>query len=278
MSAIDVFHSDADRPSFEDFAKENGTTSWFASDLMKFLDYASFSTFEKAIQRAMTVCVSLGLKIQENFQQVFDGNGNAIDWKLTRFACYLTAMNGDVRKPEVAKAQAYFATYAEVCRKYVMEVEAVDRIQIRDEISDTEKSLISSAAKAGVTNYSFFQNAGYRGMYNMNISQLRALKGVPAGRSPLDFMGKAELAANQFRITQTEQKIRNQGLRGDKLLQKTAEEVGKEVRKTMLKISGEKPEDLAPAEDIQQVKKGLKGAAKEFKQVENSKPKRKKGN
>ncbi|MDI1315102.1 BRO family protein [Prosthecobacter sp.] len=253
---------DGDNPPFEDQSRENGFVSWSAREFAEFLGYKDYKTFfSSAINRAQQVCMSLEINLSEHFYQetVKGADGkDVMDYRLSRFACYLAAMNGDVKKPQVAKAQAYFATFADSCRRYIQEADQIERIVIRDEISDHEKTLSVTAKKAGVTEYGYFQNAGYRGLYNMNISQLRSLKKIPAGRSPLDFMGKDELAANLFRVTQTDAKIKREGIHGQKLAEKAAHEVGKTIRQTMRQISGQVPEQLAPVEDIKKLKTGLK--------------------
>jgi DNA-damage-inducible protein D len=122
-------------------------------------------------------------------------------------------------------------------------------------------------------NYALFQNAGYRGLYNMDLYQLRRLKRVDTGRSPLDFMGKQELAANLFRITQTEAKITQEKIRGQTALENTAHTVGRKVRETMIEISGNRPENLRPANDINNVRQGLKKTEKEFAKLDVTTPK-----
>jgi len=215
MEQLEVVYFDDEGRNFEEFAIENGDRYWWASDLMRMLGYDSLTSFKKAINRAISACAALNITIVENFIEVkreVEGSPE-IDFKLTRFACYLTAMNGDVRKPGVAAAQAYFVTMAEAFRQYILEADGIERVIIRDEISGGEKSLVSVAKTAGVTEYAFFQNARYRGLYNMNLGQLRALRDIPSNRSPLDFMGKTELAGNLFSITQTEEKIKNEQIR-----------------------------------------------------------------
>jgi DNA-damage-inducible protein D len=210
MDKLEVFHFDDNKESFEDFAQINGECHWYATDLMKCLGYDDWRAFDNnAINRAVSACLALKLSVQEHFQQckrIVEGR-EIDDYKLTRFACYLIAMNGDPRKPQVAAAQAYFATLADTVRRYLEEVENVERVLIREDISDREKSLSSAAKQAGVAQYDYFQNAGYRGMYNMNLNKLRQRRGIPAGVTPLDYMGKTELAGNLFRITQTEEKM-----------------------------------------------------------------------
>jgi DNA-damage-inducible protein D len=125
---------------------------------------------------------------------------------------------------------------AEAFRQYVQRADDVERVLIRGEVSDREKALSGTASAHGVEHYQFFQNAGYRGMYNMDLAQIRMKKRVPGGRSPLDLMGKTELAANLFRITQTDEKIRNEDVHGQKPLERAAEHVGRKVRDTMISL------------------------------------------
>jgi DNA-damage-inducible protein D len=266
MHDLQVFHFEENRTSFEDFGKTNGITYWYASDLLRMLGYESLTSFQKAINRAVTACTAAGIPIAENFiqdQREISGKME-MDYKLSRFACYLTAMNADPNKPQVAAAQTYFIALAESFRQYVQQADNVDRVLIRDEITDREKSLSGVARKSGVSDYALFQNAGYRGMYNMDLYKLRMRKGVDSDRSLLDFMGREELAGNLFRITQTEAKVRNHRIVGQRNLEIVAEQVGGKVRKTMRELSGTRPEDLPIAEDIKQVKSSLKRIHREF--------------
>ncbi|MEM6268768.1 MAG: BRO family protein [Bacteroidota bacterium] len=240
-----VFHFDNGQDNFESFSLENGFTYWWASDLMRFLGYETTTSFNKAINKAMTTCNTLNIPIIDNFvqaQRIVDGQ-NTLDWKLSRFACYLTTMNGDSKKPQVAEAQAYFATIAGAVQNYIEEANKVERLIAREEVSEREKSLTGVAYQAGVRNYAFFQKAGYRGKYNKNINSLKVIRGVDKKRSLLDFMGKEELAANLFRITQTELKIKNDNVQGQNRLENTAEQVGRKVRESIIEISGTAPED-----------------------------------
>jgi DNA-damage-inducible protein D len=273
---VEVFSYESDSITFEDIGRENGMRYWLASDLMDLLGYGESpeATRKKPVNKAMAACAALNIPISENFLSFQRDGSKGEDYKLSRFACYLTAMNGDSRKPQVAAAQAYFASLAEAFSSYAQEIESVDRIVTRDELSTQEKSLSSTAKKAGVIDYALFQNAGYRGMYNMNLSQIRNVKRVPSGRSPLDFMGSTELAANLFRITQTDEKVKRAGIVGQKPLESTAEEVGREVRKTMQRISGILPEHLPAAQDLNNVRKGLKATYKGLKAID-AKPKKK---
>lgn len=278
MSELTLF-PDFNEDAFEQLSQENGFTFWRARHLMTVLGYESWASFSNAINKAITTCNTLGIDIMENFNsfQSLDESGRSEkDFKLSRFACYLVVMNGDVKKPAVAKAQAYFATLAGAVQNYLDESSKMDRLQVRKEISDRENSLSGVVHRAGIENYAYFQNAGYRGMYNKNITQLRQLRQIPSNRSPLDFMGKDELAANLFRVTQTELKIKQENIRGQGHLEATAEKVGQQVRKTMQEISGLNPEQLDAHEDIREVKKDLKLKSKEIKLIDKKRNKPKK--
>jgi DNA-damage-inducible protein D len=254
-----VFHFDEGRPSFEDLGKPNGATHWDERIVMESLGYESEQAFAKAMIRAKQACLSLGIQCEDHFIRQADGKH-----AITRFGCYLVAMNGDPRKPEVAAAQAYFAAIAETFQSCLEHAEAIDRVLIRDEVTDGQKALASTAKSHGVQNYAFFQNKGYMGMYNMSLQRLTQYKGLDPDAKLIDHMGKTELAAHLFRITQTAEKIANEDIRGQAKLEQTAYAVGQKVRSTMQELSGTAPEDLPPAEDISQVRKKLKGTRKQL--------------
>lgn len=272
MNDLDVFHFEEDRKNFDDYGQANGIYYWYARDFMEYLGYSNWSSFSGVINRAIATCTSSAIDIVGNFDLVdrdIDG-AKVRDYKLSKFACYLIAMNGDPKKEQVAKAQIYFAKAAEILNHYLEESENIERILIRDDISDHESTLAGIANQQGVTQYQFFQNSGYRGMYNKNLNDLKAYKGLSkTNRSLLDFMGKEELAANLFRITQTEAKIKNDNIRGQTRLETAAEKVGQQVRNAMMEISGTKPEDLPLAEDIKHVKKSLKTTHKKLLSKKN---------
>jgi len=270
--AIEPFHF-GDGKSFEDYGHTNGGIAWYARDLMEMLGYENFKTFENAINKAIQACTTLKIPILGNFtQEEREIQGQKVlDYKLSRFACYLTAMNSDTRKKQVAIAQAYFAAMAETVRLHLQNTENVERLVIRDDISDHEKSLSGIANAAGVENYAFFQNKGHIGLYNMPLKRLKTRKGVAEDAILLDYMGKEELAANLFRLTQTEAKIKADRIIGQQALEDTAFEVGREVRNTMQRISGKRPEDLPIAENITVVKRELKQTHKEFVKIDKPK-------
>lgn len=266
------FHFEEGKSSFEDLSHTNGFRYWFARDLMNLLGYTEYNSFRKVINKALTVCSTLNIDIVENFHQIeriVDGK-NKKDCKLSKFLCYLVVMNADGKKKEVALAQAYFIAITECFKRYVEERQ-IERVSIRGEVTEKEKSLSQIAKDSGIEHYPFFQNQGYLGLYNKSINELRAYKGIPSKRSPLDFMGREELAANLFRITQTEAKIRNEKIKGQYNLETAAFGVGRKVRNTMYSISKTRPENLPIEKDIVKVKSNLKSVQKEFKKIEKDK-------
>jgi DNA-damage-inducible protein D len=243
--------------SFDSFSRQNGDTYWLASELMRLLGYQSMQSFKKVINRAMIVLNNLDIDIAGNIDQmVTDDSGT--DFKLSRFACYLCAMNADVRKKEVSQIQAYFVAFTQAFTEWVEHEKAIERVFIRGEISEHERSISGLAKEHGIQTYAFFQNSGYRGLYNMSINKLRTIKGIPDKRSPLDFMDTTELAANLFRITQTEERIKNKNISGQEALEIAAESVGKDVRSLMIKNGGTAPEDIPAAQDIRKVKTSIR--------------------
>ena len=267
---LTLFHFEENRTSFEDAGKPNGETLWHESVLMDALGYESKASFQKVLSRAKQACLSLNIPCEDHFHRQPDG-----DHALTRFGCYLVAMNGDPRKPEVAAAQAYFAAIAETFQSHIEHAEGIDRILIREEVTDGQKSLASTAKAHGVKNYAFFQNKGYMGMYNMSLDRLSRYKGVPPKEKLIDRMGKTEMAAHLFRITQTDEKISRESIRGQAGLEQAAYAVGRKVRQTMEDLSGTPPEDLQIAEHVKSVKKKIKGASKTLRQLDKPKKKKK---
>jgi len=242
---------------FEDLSKQNDITYWLASDVMSLLGYENESTFKKVITRAQGACANSDVAVHENFISVEREDGKH-DIKLSRFACFLVAMSADFRKPEVAKIQTYLAQLADAVQNTIELSDNIPRVPLRGEIKEREKALASTANNAGVFNFARFQAAGYLGMYNMNITRLKQVRGIPKGKSPLDFMGKTELAANLFRITQTEERIKTRDIKGQTNCERVSHWVGKQVRDTMKELGEVYPEDLPIAEDIKHVTSSLR--------------------
>jgi DNA-damage-inducible protein D len=257
---------------FEILAKTNGRRYWYARDLMEALGYEAWAPFKKTLNKAIGACTTLGISVAENFIQCTrEMDGKSVeDFQLSRLACCLTAINGDTGKPNVAAAQMYFIALAEVLNGVTLPSDAVDRILARQEISELEVTLSKTAAQAGVEFYDRFQNAGYRGMYNMDYRELKKLKGIPdMRRSLLDFMKKDELAGNLFRLTLTEGRIKKDNVKGQAALENVAEQIGKRVRRTIIEETGVKPETLPIGPDIRIVRKGLLNANKSFADIDD---------
>jgi DNA-damage-inducible protein D len=251
--------------SFEDLSNENGFTYWLASDLREILNYANMKSFEKVIHRAQKAIMALGIPMHDNILPfIVDGSN---DYKLSRFACYIIAMNGDSKKPEVARAQAYFASMTRAFEEMLNNSDQLDRVVIRDEIKEGNTALNRTAKQAGVQNYANFTNAGYLGLYNMHNWQLARRRNIDK-KKLFDHMGRTELAANLFRVTMTEEKIKNEGIRGQHNLERAHRNVGRQVRNLVKDNTGKNPEDLPVEKRLPEVKKEIKQGYKEIKKVD----------
>lgn len=243
---------------------EDGGEYWNARELMTILGYSTWRRFEDAIKRAKESCVNSRQFPQDHFA----GTGNMTkigygivrkldDYKLTRYACYLIAQNGDSSKKEIAIAQTYFAVQTRKQEIVGKLTEEEIRILKREEVSDRNKWLFTTAKNAGVSNFGKFNDAGYQGLYTMPLSEIETKKGIKKGEL-LDRAGGVELAANLFRITQTEDKIKRENISGNLEASKTHLDIGKKVRQTIKEIGGEMPENLKPERHIKEIKKNVK--------------------
>jgi DNA-damage-inducible protein D len=245
---------------------------------MRMLGYKDMKSFNRAIERATKACITLQIPHYDNFiSQQREVRGESIqDFKLTRFACYLTAMNADVKKQEVAAAQVYFIEQTRKFELFIENPEQVERILIRDEIKEGNKSLTSVAKHACVTDYARFANAGYMGLYNMMNIELAKKRKIDS-KDLWEHMGRTELAANLFRITQTEERIKTFSVRGQRNLEQTHHDVGREVRSIIQKNTGKNPEQLPVERNLPEVqrelKKGYKNMLKEDSNAKKKKPK-----
>ena len=260
------------RKAFEDLKQQSphGAEYWSARDLQPQLGYSQWRRFEEAIRRAMTSCEQSGNDPENHFagagKLVRLGSGSereVDDFHLSRFACYLIAQNGDPRKPEIALAQKYFAVQTR--RQELSDAHAADleRLELREQTKAEFNALSGAARDAGVQSRMFgiFHDAGYKGLYGgRGVKAIKARKSIPEKENLLDRMDTTELAANQFRMTQTRDKLKRESVRGEQRAIDVHNQVGKEVRAAIQRIGGTPPEDLAPAEHIQAVKKRLKGA------------------
>lgn len=262
-----------DIQKFENDAKENGITYWIAHDFMEALGYESWSSFRGVIQKAMSSCLQLNIDADEVFIP-FHFNGSK-SYKLTRFACFLVAMQADSKKPEVSKAQVSLAAIAEALVEEKIETEGLERIEERKKLTVSEKMLGAVAKGAGLipSQYGIFKDAGFRGMYNMPLQRLIKYKRAPESKTLYDFMGLTELAANTFRVTQTVARMKNNNVSGLDDSAKTAHVVGGEIRDVMIRSSGIAPEDLEIENHIKKVEKGIRSVNSKMKKLDSKKKK-----
>ncbi len=240
-----------------------GFDYWHARDLQKLLGYVEWRKFKDAIERAKMACESSGGISRHHFGDIAKmvalgstAKRKIDDVVLTRYACYLIAMNGDPSKPEIAVAQAYFAIQTRKQELTEQLNETEDRLMLRDRVRDANKDLNSAAKSVGIENYAFFHDAGYQGLYGgLRLSEIKEVKGIEPKEDLLDRIGRAELAANEFRITQTELRLKSERANGQKQAEQVHNFVGKEVRQTIEKLSGTMPEDLPPEPPIKQLKR-----------------------
>lgn len=268
MSAFDI-------QKFEEIAKENGQRYWDALQYMDMLGYENWLSFKSVIHKSMSNCLSLGIETDDVFIPATLEDGTKT-YKLTRFACFLIAMQADNKKPEVVKAQVALASLAEALLEEKLSETGITRIEERGKLTTAEKHLGGIAKLAGIVSgeYGIFKDAGFRGMYNMSLRQLQEYKGAESGKTLYDFMGITELAANTFRVTQTAERMKKNNVSGLRQSSDTAKQVGKEVRDIMLRSSGTAPEDLPLEGDISEVKKQIKTTNKAMKKLDG-KPKKK---
>lgn len=257
---------------FEDIKhiRSDGTEFWYARELAVALDYTKWENFQKVIKRAMIACENSGKDVSVCFPEVRKtsnmpngGVKTIVEYELSRYACYLIVQNGDPRKEIIALGQTYFAiqTYRqEVADRFNELDEDSRRLIVRGDIRQWNQLLAETARNCGViTNEEFavFQNAGYMGLYGgMTVDDIHRKKELEIGQKILDYMGSTELIANLFRISQTEEKLRKDGIDNSSDATAVHYSVGKEVRKAIEEIGGTMPEDLpTPEKSIAQIEK-----------------------
>lgn len=257
---------------FEDIKhiRDDGSEFWYARELAVALDYTKWENFQKVIKRAMIACENSGKDVSVCFPEVRKtsnmpngGVKTIVEYELSRYACYLIVQNGDPRKEIIALGQTYFAiqTYRqEVADRFNELDEDSRRLIVRGDIRQWNQLLAETARNCGViTNEEFaiFQNAGYMGLYGgMTVDDIHRKKELEIGQKILDYMGSTELIANLFRISQTEEKLRKDGIDNSSDATAVHYSVGKEVRKAIEEIGGTMPEDLpTPEKSIAQIEK-----------------------
>lgn len=252
---------------------EYGQEFWYARELQKALEYNDYRNFELAIFKAMDACKNSGIEVSDHFGEITEmveigskAHRRLRSYALSRYACYLIAMNGDPAKEVIALAQTYFAVKTrqqELIEDYDRLSEDQKRLSIRREMIEHNKSLSEAAQNAGVItakDFAIFHNKGYQGLYGgLGAQEIRNRKGLKRGQNILDHMGSTELAANLFRATQTDEKLRRENVRGKENANRTHYEVGKKVRQTIKELGGTMPENLpTPDRSIQQVERDQK--------------------
>ncbi len=275
MSDIEKY-SDA---TFESIKHTNadGQEYWLARELQAVLEYTEWRNFCKIIDKAKVACKGAKNNVAEHFVDVnksspMPNGGVRIldDVMLSRYACYLIVQNGDPRKEVIAVGQTYFAVKTrqqELIENYDILSEEQKRLAIRAEMVEHNKSLAEAAKQAGVETpqeYALFQNKGYQGLYGgLGMRDIHARKGLKPNEKILDHMGSTELAANLFRATQTDEKLRRENIQGKDAANETHYQVGRKVRQTIAELGGTMPEDLpAPEKSIKQIQREQKKLAK----------------
>jgi DNA-damage-inducible protein D len=243
---------------------------WSARELYKLLGYTEYGKFLPAIERAKEACQNSGQNVQEHFAHVSEtqksrnqygeNEGRVVsDYRLSRYACYLIAQNGDPRKQEIALAQTYFALQTRKQELHEQLFEDTKRVFLRDELKEHNKNLARVAKEAGVVHHAQFQDYGYMGLYGgLRQRDIHAKKRLKKGQTILDHMGSEELAANLFRATQTEAKLKRENIMGESKANEAHHAVGRKVRKTIAELGGTMPEKLPTAPHVKESKKRLK--------------------
>lgn len=259
--------------------EEDGCEFWSARKLAKVLEYNEYRNFLNVIEKAKEACRNSGYDIDDHFVDITEmvdiGSGGQrpiADIMLSHYACYLTVQNGDPAKPVIANGQTYFAIQTrrqELADNQTFQQlkEDEQRLYLRNDLRQHNKQLVETAQQAGVEttlDFAIFQNHGYKGLYGgLDAKDIHERKGLKQNQKILDHMGSTELAANLFRATQAEDKLRRENIQGKSKANQTHYEVGTVVRQTIEKLGGTMPEDLPVAEkSIRQLEKVKKHEVK----------------
>lgn len=274
-------------PIFEQIRRtdENGNEFWSARDLAKVLEYSEYRHFLPVIERAKDACENSGQNKVNHFEDILDmvpigslAERKVDSVKLSRYACYLIVQNADPTKEVVALGQTYFAVQTRL--QEIRQLDEYNRLSsedekrlfLRDEMAKHNTQLAAAAKNAGVIepiDYAIFQNHGYMGLYGgLDAKAIHKKKGLKKSQQILDHMGSTELAANLFRATQTEEKLKRENIKGKTKANQTHYEVGKKVRKTIQELGGTMPENLPVADSIKKIEK-----SREPKQLKSKKKK-----
>lgn len=251
------------RPIFDRLKRlgPQGVEYWMARDLQGALGYARWENFEGVIEKARMACERTRDQpdnhILRTAKMIETGKGaqrERGDYYVSRYGAYLIAMNGGPDMPRVAAAQDYFAVQTR--RQELADEQGHDiakRIELRDRVRDANRHLGDAAKASGVQNWGLFHDAGYKGLYGLGLKAIKEQKGLDRKEELLDRAGRAELAANEFRITQTEQALTRDEIKGDVNARETHRKVGSAVRETIRELGGTMPEDLPPEPSIKKL-------------------------
>lgn len=259
---------------------DNGVEYWSSRDLWKILEYTEHRHFLPVIEKAKLACGNSGHFVSDHFEDILEmvivgsnAERQMKSIKLSRYACYLTVQNADPSKPIVAQAQTYFAIQTRIAelqktKEYnQLSTEEEKRLFLRNEVTKHNLLLADAAKDAGVIkpyDYAVFQNFGYKGLYGgLGAKEIHDRKGLKKNQKILDHMGSTELAANLFRTTQTEEKMRRENIKGIAKANQTHYDVGKKVRQTIEDLGGTMPEDLPTAESIKSIEIKYKNKLKD---------------
>jgi DNA-damage-inducible protein D len=243
---------------------DSGIEFWSSREFAAVLDYGDYRNFEAVVEKARLACFNSGNRIEDHFVDVTDmigiGKGGQRPVKivlLSRYACYLAIQNADPRKAIVAQGQTYFAIQTRRQELADAGTEEAKRLLLREEIRRHNTQLADAARQAGVVqpiDYAIFQNHGYMGLYGgLKQEDIHRRKGLKKSQKILDHMGSTELAANLFRATQAEEKLRRERVNGKEAANRTHREVGAKVRKTIQELGGTMPEDLPTVESVKKL-------------------------
>ena len=265
---------------------DQGNEFWLARPLAKVLDYSEYRHFLPVVERARAACRNSNQAEADHFEDILDmveiGSGarrELPDVRLSRYACYLIVQNGDPSKPVIANGQTYFALQTRrqeqaESSKFAQLSEDEKRLAIRNELATHNKHLAAAAKDAGVEtplDYAIFQDHGYKGLYGgLGNKEIHARKGLKKSQKILDHMGSTELAANLFRATQAEEKLRRDQVQGKTQANKTHFDVGRKVRQTIAELGGTMPESLPkPDNSIAQIESAKKKLRKKITKDSN---------
>ena len=250
-----------------------GIEYWSSRDFAGVLGYTDYRNFEQVVRKARMACFNSGQRVEDHFVDITEmieiGKGGMREVAVTllsRYACYLVVQNADPAKDSVAMGQTYFAVQTRRQELTDQAIEDERRLLLRGEMRQHNAQLADAARGAGVIepfDYAIFQNHGYMGLYGgLTADGIHLRKGLKKGQQILDHMGSTELAANLFRATQTEEKLRRERVKGKDNANRTHREVGAKVRQTIRELGGTMPEELSPAESIKKLESRRKALPK----------------